>query len=317
MNRTPLFPIAAVSRMTGLGLDTIRAWERRYGAVVAARGAKGRVYTDAQVERLRRLAALVEQGHAISEVAGLSDSRLVQLLRKTTESAEPAAPSPGQQAAIDVAALGPARAIVECIEGYDYAGADREVGRLAAVMTPRDLVYRVGLPVMREVGERWHQGRLSVAQEHMASAIVQSVMGTLVRLQPARPHSPRLLFASPEGELHEFGLRAAAMLAAAIGLEIVYLGTSLPAEEIASAASRTGAAAVVLALTGGSRQVLSRVPQVRQALPRDVELWVGGSAAATLPTIAGRVLVLPTFEEFEREASRLSLAVAGTQRGER
>src|SRR5512136_1568897 len=78
------YPIAAVARMTGLTLDTIRAWERRYGAVTPERGARGRVYSDAQVQRLRVLSALVGQGHPISEVAGLTDARLKELLRRTS-----------------------------------------------------------------------------------------------------------------------------------------------------------------------------------------------------------------------------------------
>ena len=308
---TSHYPIAAVARMTGLTLDTIRAWERRYGAVVAARGAKGRVYTDAQVERLRRLAALVAHGHAISDVAPLSDARLAQMLRK----AEDEAPAPDQgrhptdDGNPDVALV---RDVIAAIERYDYAAADREVGRLAAVMAPRDLVYQVALPLMREVGARWHDGRLSVAQEHMVSAIVSSVMATLVRLHPAVPRAPRMLFASPEGELHEFGLRAAAMLAAAVGIDVVYLGTSVPAPDIAAAAARTGAAAVVIGLTGRSRAVASKVPEIRDALGTGVELWTGGGDPLREPAHGARLLVLQSFEDFEREAMRLLMA--GTRR---
>src|SRR5690348_12542323 len=85
----PAYPIRAVSRMTGLSIDTLRAWERRYEAVVPARGARGRVYSDSQIERLRLLAALVEGGHAIGTIAGLSDTALRKLRGPASSAAAP------------------------------------------------------------------------------------------------------------------------------------------------------------------------------------------------------------------------------------
>jgi len=301
MSTTLRYPIAAVSRLTGLQLDTIRAWERRYGAVVPERGPRGRVYTDAQVQRLRLLAALVAQGHTIGQVAALPTPRLEELLYRSTP---PAALSVEQPAAARQA-IGP---VLEAIERFDYATVERELARVSALFAPRDFVYDIVLPLMREVGERWHQGTLSIAQEHMASAILHGVMGTLVRLHAAPPTASRLLFASPEGEQHEFGLLAAAMLAAAAGLGVVYLGPSLPAGEIATAALDSGALAVVLAVTGGAESTPARVAEVRQALAPRVELWVGGRDAAGFPGTPGsrrRVVPIGSFEEFERQLKRI------------
>ena len=70
------YPIRAVARLTGLPLDTLRAWERRYEAVVPERGPRGRQYTEAQVERLRLLKEAVDQGHAIGTVARQDTSAL-------------------------------------------------------------------------------------------------------------------------------------------------------------------------------------------------------------------------------------------------
>jgi len=65
------YPIRVVSKMTGLGIDTLRAWERRYGAVTPTRDGRGRMYTEADVARLRLLNGAVEQGHRIGRLAGL------------------------------------------------------------------------------------------------------------------------------------------------------------------------------------------------------------------------------------------------------
>ena len=79
MGHPRTIPFAPSRSMTGLSVDTLRAWERRYEAVVPARDDRGRVYTDAHVQRLKQLAALVEQGHAIGRIAGLSDASLARL----------------------------------------------------------------------------------------------------------------------------------------------------------------------------------------------------------------------------------------------
>ncbi len=300
MTNSLRYPIAAVARLTGLPLDTIRAWERRYGAVTPDRGPRGRVYSDAQVQRLRLLAALVEQGHTIGQVAALPTARLEELLHRT---APPALPDP--PAAVTRHAIAP---ILQAIERFDYTAVDREVGRLSALYAPRDFVYEVVLPLMRVVGERWHEGRLTIAQEHMVSAILHAVMGTLVRLHSAPPTASRLLFASPEGEQHEFGLLAAAMLTAASGLGVVYLGPGLPANEIATAAADAGVLAVVVALTGGSQAVLDSLAPLRQTLAPHVELWVGGPDPARIPGHAGsrrRLVPIGSFEELERHLKRI------------
>lgn len=295
------YPIAAVARLTGLTLDTIRAWERRYGAVTPERGVRGRVYSESQVQRLRVLAALVAQGHPIGGIANLSDPRLEELLRRTTEGrplveTEPAAAGPS-----------PIAAVLAAIERFDYAGADREVARLASLYASRDLVYEVALPLMRTVGDRWHAGELSVAQEHMVSAILRAVLAGLVRLHTAPGTVPRLLFATPETELHEFGILVAAMLASAAGLGAVYLGPNVPASDIGDAAARADAAVVVLGVTGGTAAVLDRAIDVRRATRPETEVWVGGNAAGKPRGAAGkgRLVSIPTFEEYERHLHRI------------
>ena len=68
------YRVGMVAKMTGLSTHTLRMWEKRYAAVVPERTeAGGRLYTDADVERLRLLHTLVESGHSIGGIAKLSD----------------------------------------------------------------------------------------------------------------------------------------------------------------------------------------------------------------------------------------------------
>jgi MerR family transcriptional regulator, light-induced transcriptional regulator len=78
------YPISAVAKLTGLPLDTLRAWERRYGAVNPTRSPRGRTYSEQQIKRLILLRQAVEQGHAIGQVAGLGDRQLRELHDKSS-----------------------------------------------------------------------------------------------------------------------------------------------------------------------------------------------------------------------------------------
>ena len=80
-NAVQNYPIRAVARMTGISLDTLRAWERRYEAVVPGRNDRGRLYSNADVVRLKQLAELVGRGHAIGTIAGMPDAELTRILQ--------------------------------------------------------------------------------------------------------------------------------------------------------------------------------------------------------------------------------------------
>ena len=162
------YPIRAVARLTGIGIDTLRAWERRHGAVIPVRDDRGRMYTDADVARLRLLRRAVEQGHSIGRLAGLPDADLHRLAAPAGAIAAPGT-EPPRPASIDTAALSAA------LHRYDGAGIDQEIARLAAVLRPLDLLHDVLMPVLVQVGDDWHRGRAGIAQEHLMSSTVRHV----------------------------------------------------------------------------------------------------------------------------------------------
>jgi DNA-binding transcriptional MerR regulator len=297
------YPIRAVAKLTGLSLDTLRAWERRYQAVVPERGLRGRLYTEQDLARLQLLREVVNQGHAIGQVARLGDQDLRQFLAPRASAAQDGASRvEGRSGLSEV--LQP---LVRAIEQFDYAGADLELSRLATLVQPRQLIHEVVLPLMRLVGKQFCSGRFNIAQEHMTSAILRNLLGALVRTYTIRGATGRLLFATPPGELHEFGILAGAMLAAGGGLGIVYLGPNLPAEDIISAAKRSSSQVVVLGILAANEQVRNAVKQVLRGLQGRMELWLAGSQATevTRGIRSRRLVVVSDFEAFEAHLQRL------------
>jgi methanogenic corrinoid protein MtbC1 len=195
------------------------------------------------------------------------------------------------------------------IERFDYAGAERELARLGAMLSARELVHQVAQPLMLQIGEDWHAGRISIAQEHMGSTLLRNMLGALVRLYVRTDPPTTLLLTTPSGERHEFGILISAMLAAGGGLGIVYLGTDLPADEILEAAARTRAGAVVLGMVGSdeAKGAMECFEQVARELPEETELWIGGLKAE--PRInevkRTRALLIEDFSTLEKHLVRL------------
>ena len=288
----PRYPIRAVARLTGLSPDTLRAWERRYTAVAPRRGERGRLYTDAEVKRLGRLAALVDSGHAIGDIARQSDEALARLSARVGRDSRTAAP-----AQIDLEML------LRAVRQLDLRVIDSVLNHYAVLLPAEQLVFAVVLPVLREVGARWESSGVRPAHEHLVSAVVRSVLGGMLRTAPRPAHGPALVLATVSGERHELGLLSAAVLAARAGWEVFYLGPDLPAADIVHAAARLDATAVLVSATATDGNAADLL--VLKRLAPAVSLWAGGPRAAQVRAVVGsRVREVDTLEDLHRLVER-------------
>lgn len=283
-----VYPVQAAARLTGLSTDTLRAWERRYGAVVPRRVGRGRGYTRQDIARLQLLRTAVQSGHSIGQIAQLPDEALAGLIGGPAARQSPRA--------LD-AIVEP---LVEAVRAYDAPGVEREFGRLAATLSPPDLVLSAVVPALRIIGNAWRDGTVRPGQEHLLSGVIRHVLGGLLRVLATGAGAPRVLIATPSGERHELGALSAAILAVSAGVGVVYLGADLPADEVAEAAARTGVDVAVLAITAmPASEARNYVQDLRRRLPKNLPLWVGGPSA---PRVSGTRLT-SSLEEFGDELS--------------
>jgi DNA-binding transcriptional MerR regulator len=301
------YPIRAVSRLTGIGIDTLRAWERRHQAVTPVRDDRGRMYTTADIERLRLLSSAVQLGHSIGRLAGLTDAELRELAAAGQDATAKPAVASARRTPIDAAALSAA------VQRFDATAIDQQIGRLASMLPPLELLRDVLMPVLARLGDDWHRGTARIAHEHLMSSTLRNVLGSFVRLH-ARPGQPtRLLFTTLAGERHELGALGAAMLAAASGLGVAYLGPDLPAPEIVESVTASGAQVLVLGLTSTSAKKATTLElrTIVRDLPKEVELWAGGrGAAAQAAVIRPRGVVLRDYDAYLQELARIGGRVA-------
>ena len=239
------YSIKAVSQATGLTVETLRAWERRYRVVAPRRAAGGhRLYSAVDVERLRRLQEVTRLGHPIGQVAQLADADLDRLLAERD-----ADRSQGD------AARALAQRILTSVERYRPDDCDQAVAMAFALLPVPDVIRRVLSPVLREVGDRWHRGDFTIAQEHMVSSSIRRRIGALLNTFNGSARGSGVVFATLGGEQHELGILMFAALAASRSLRAFYLGPDLPPEDIADYARRVDAASAAMRF---SRRVSSR-----------------------------------------------------------
>jgi MerR family transcriptional regulator, light-induced transcriptional regulator len=294
------YPIRAVAKLTGISIDALRVWERRYKSVVPVRSGRGRLYDAAQVRRLMLLRDATLAGHSIGQASKLEDEQIRELL------AAPRAAAPAPDLADEHTVIRP---VMRAIENYDYTAANNELGMIASLLPVPELVHRVVHPLLDLVGRRWYAGSLTVAQEHMISALMRNLLGGLVRLYHPREARVKLLFATPAGELHEFGILCGAMLAVAAGAEAVYLGPNLPTPEIVAITNRLRPAALVLGVVAPKYvpDLAGALQFIREQIPERTALWLGGhDAKGAIPGEGSqRVVFLEDFESMSPHLTRL------------
>ena len=189
----------------------LRAWERRYGLLRPTRSAGGlRLYSAADVERVRLMNQHLAEGLAAAEAAALAQS---------------ADDEHGASAALSPAAM--RDELAEALDRFDEPRAQAIVDRLLAAATVDTLLSDVVLPYLRELGERWERGEASIAQEHFASAVLRGRLLGLARGWGLGV-GPLAVLACLPGEQHDLGLIAFALVLRARGWRIVYLGAGRP-----------------------------------------------------------------------------------------
>ncbi len=272
-------PISVVVRRTGLTQDVLRAWEKRYQAVVPQRTATGRrLYTEEQVAKLRLLKQLVDGGRRISDVADLSLDALRSLADQDASESVVGLPQP----AAPRASGGFLSSCLEAVDRLDRHALEQALDTaLVALSRPR-LRTEVLIPLIHTLGQRWQDGTWRVVHEHLASAVLRSFLWSLWRRSEPGPGAPSLVVATPSGQRHELGALLAAGIAADLGWRVVYLGVDLPAEEIAAAVQASGARAVLMSLVYpmSDPRLHEEIRRLRTLVGPDLTLVAGGRAAS-------------------------------------
>jgi len=281
----PELDITEVARETGLGKDSLRAWERRYGFPTPGRDLHGeRVYTQDQVDRLRAIQRLLLAGQRPGKVVGLAPEALQALLAKLVPERTASAAQPGSPLV---------ESALAAVGGDDIAGLRRQLSQAAARLGLAAFLTELAAPLATRIGQAWMDGSLQVYQEHLGIEALQSMLRQAMQAlpEPAPEASPRVLLTTLPGESHGLGLLMAEAMLALEGCLCISLGIQTPVAEVAAAARHYRADVVALSAAGGlsARRVADGVQQLRSRLPGSTALWLGGHGACFSPPLAAGV----------------------------
>jgi methanogenic corrinoid protein MtbC1 len=304
--RLPRYPVRLVSLRTGLTPHVLRAWERRYQVVTPTRTEGGqRLYSELDIERLRRLRRLTDRGHAIGRLAPLPLDELIRLEDAAVEADE----RPGELAH-DESTRFAVESALRAARRFDAAEVQTVLERAAVTLGVPAFLDQVATPVVERIGHGWAEGSVSIAQEHMATAVVRRVLGWLLGVYEVSGPADRLVVATPPRQVHELGALMVAVSAAAEGWKVTYLGPDLPPADLVGAARQTEANAVALSVVyaAGTPDLIAALRETRAGLPRDVALLVGGAASLQIKqqAEAAGAQVVDTLLEFRSLIRRLA-----------
>ncbi len=278
-----LMSIGALSRASGIPIQTIRTWERRYASPASVRKPSGhRLYPAAAVSHLRKVSELLRRGHRPGEVLTLPGAKLDALLALPT--AVPPAPEVPRRAVLVTPGPGQKASVAALLDAVLALDRDALLAMLRANwsrMGPLGFLEDCAGPLMVAVGQAWCEGRAEVRHEHFATACLGGLLREVREPFDERARGPRVVAGTLPGDLHEGGLLMASVVLAMEDRRVLYLGSNVPVSEIASTAREQDAEAVAISVSQAMRgtRASKLVTELRRALPKRVQLWVGGAGA--------------------------------------
>jgi len=255
-----LYTIGTVSKLTGVGAITLRAWERRYGLIRPVRKESGhRLYTRNHIDQINRITALTQQGIRISQISP-------EMLESDVDIES------GVETDSDLW-KGYLNSMVAAVISFDEDRLE-EIYNTALSLYPIGLVTRKLLtPLLIELGIRWAAQQSGVAEEHFFAFYLRNKLGARYHHRQRGNNGICLLLAGLPGEHHEIGLLLFALAAHDAGYSVIPLGANMPMNELGKVTAKKGCSAIILS---------GAIEPSERTLTRDLPLLVDQSQVPVL-----------------------------------
>ena len=273
--------IGELSEMTGIGVHTLRVWEKRYGAPHSQRLPSGhRRYPKEEVPRLKAIASALESGYRASKVATATIEELQGLmgLATFTQSKSDSYSQKQEKLSFD-------KTVIEGWIQLIHAGNDDELlngfheqfGRHGAL----NFICDFAVPLLERVGDGWETGEISITHEHFASECLVSFLSEKWRQMNVRKTGPIVLVTTLPGEGYSLGILMCALVTSTTNSKIIYLGVDNPIEDIVDASEKYNAELVTLSISHKFDFVTSEklLSQLRKKIDKSIPILTGGKGS--------------------------------------
>jgi DNA-binding transcriptional MerR regulator len=304
-----MYTIKEAASRSGVPVQLLRAWERRYGVVHPARTDSGyRLYDEPSIDRLRAMRRLIDDGWAPSTAAthlrDLDDDAVRRLAAVSVR-----ASGPGTTRTVS-GATELAEEFVGAASRFDERAVEVLLDEMFARGSFEQVVDELVLPSLVALGEGWAMGRVDVAAEHVAAGAVQRRLGAaFMAAGRAADGEGVVLVGLPPGARHDLGALAFATAVRRTGLGVRFLGADLPLQDWLDAAARTSAvAAAIGVILSSDVDPAERVGRALRAAKPGMAIAFGGRSADQVDrSVAAPAVVLPLGMTAAVEALRLEI----------
>lgn len=283
-----LFPIGVVERDTGIGRDTLRIWQRRYGFPEPVRNEKGeRIYSEMQLRRLQRIRRLLDQGMRPGKLLPLSEDALDEL----EASLQPEKPQELDETV---------STILGAIRSADAGQVEILFRMQYEKQGMKGFILNTVVPLLNTIGELWISGKLQVFQEHFLSEQLIRFLNTEIAKIQKSARKPLVLLATLPGEEHTLGLLMVTAMLASQSISAINLGGEVPMDQIGRAVQQFHADAVGITFSGAYQytNIRAHLLELRELIPDDVDIWTGGEGVRRLRKLPIGVTKFNSLENF-------------------
>jgi methanogenic corrinoid protein MtbC1 len=263
--------IGAVSRATGIPVNTLRTWERRYSFPIAERSDGGqRLYPPNVVPHLNLINQALKSGMRPKQVVGIEFDDLQELLGKSLP------PKPTERNEV--------QDWVDAAHRLDGAYLDSCFHSSVSQLGVQKFLTDKIAPFIHELGESWASGKIQIFHEHFASERIHDFLTTLWRPLSDKAKGPNIICAALPGENHFLGLHMAATIMALYGFRIIFLGPKTPLKDLQECTWQSSAQAILISIssTTPQKEVTEMLLELRKRLSPNIQLLLGGRGAPFL-----------------------------------
>lgn len=307
------------SKLSGVGVHTIRAWEKRYKALEPSRDSSGhRTYSKTDIEKLMLLSELCLLGYTISKVAKLTILELKELLKDLGKSEESLVQSDFNLVSEAKVHVDPSQSmpiINFALRSYKLDVVSLELGKLKSLVSNRDFALSIMLPLIQTLREAEASGTLTSVQCEAVIVLLKFHMGHgLYHVSDKKEKgSVNLLIAGMQGDSEDLLLSLVGLLANHYGVHYTYIGPDVSGEALVDLSRSLEANTIVLGPTNafirlGKGPFQNYIEKLLGKISPQTELVIAGKSELEFDKMTSKkLIILKSIEAIDEYLSKKAL----------
>jgi len=229
------FNIQFVANITGINPHTIRAWEKRYEAIIPERDHNGRrLYSNADIDRLATLYKLVKMGNSISDIATLSFEKLSEISEQYTGAFQV-----NEKKYINFDYTKTLESISMGMDFFKLDVINHELNKAAQGLSSVDFALNIVAPIISKIRQMRTQDIISKDKRIQLYLILKShLIKKIYQSKAENTANKKVVVAAASGELNELGSMLATILFLDQGYEVDFLGGNVEGEYVGKICSQ-------------------------------------------------------------------------------